>query len=124
MDRQVGESPRQERLPARIYAASVASIYAGAFVLLWYPMLFIATWVQELGRQRGWWAADNDPEASLAATLGLVVAGGVLTVAAAVTLTMASVLDRRMKGAFATVLAASAAVVLGHTVIGVLLFRR
>lgn len=112
----------EERLLARIYAWWVVTIYAGTFVLLWFPMLFVASGIQAIGAERGWWTGDYDGEASLTATLGLIGTGVLLTIAAALTALAATMLDRRMPGALRNVLVGSIAVVVAHGAVGVLLF--
>lgn len=91
----------EERLLGRLYAAAVITLYTGTFFVLWFPMLFLATGIQAIG------------------LIGSVV---FLTIAAALTLLVASVLGRRMRGAFRAVLIGSPTVVLAHGVIATVIF--
>lgn len=114
-----------ERLLGRLYAAAVITMYTGTFFVLWFPMLFLATGIQAIGRELGWWVGDemaNDGEETLSTAIGLIGSVMFLTIAAALTLLVASVLGRRMRGAFRAVLIGSTTVVLAHGVIATVIF--
>ena len=88
-------------------------------------MLFLATGIQAIGRELGWWVGDemaNDGEETLSTAIGLIGIVTFLTIAAALTLLVAWVLKRRMRGAVRAMIIGSSTVLLVQGVIATVIF--